>query len=74
MVGVGVGSGDCQELDSPREWDEPNLVILLKALVSLHPTPFMIAIRTNKNKREQLGSGYVSEIKMKFLPESCSSK
>ena len=28
----------------------------------------------NKNEREQLGSGYVSEMKMKILPESCSSK
>ena len=28
----------------------------------------------NKNEREQLGSGCVSEIKMKLLPESCSSK
>ena len=28
----------------------------------------------NKNEREQLDSGYVSEMKMKLLPESCSSK
>ena len=28
----------------------------------------------NKNKREQLDSGYVSEMKMKLLPKSCSSK
>ena len=34
----------------------------------------MLATRTNKNEREQLDSGYVSEIKMKFLPKSCSSK
>ena len=34
----------------------------------------MLATRANKNEREQLGSGYVSEIKMKFLPKSCSSK
>jgi hypothetical protein len=28
----------------------------------------------NKNEREQLDSGYVSEMKMKLLPKSCSSK
>ena len=33
----------------------------------------MLATRTNKNEREQLDSGYVSEMKMKLLPESCSS-
>ena len=32
------------------------------------------ATRTNKNEREQLDSGYISEMKMKILPESCSSK
>ena len=74
MVGVGVGSGEWQELDSPCERDEPNLVTLLMALVIFWPTPFMLAIRVNKNEWEQLGSGYVSEIKMKLLPECCSSK
>ena len=33
----------------------------------------MLAKRTNKNEREQLDSGYVSKMKMKLLPESCSS-
>ena len=74
MVGVGVGSGEWQELDSPHEQDEPNLVTLLMAPVIFRPAPFMLATRANKNEREQLGSGYVSEIKMKFLPESCSFK
>ena len=60
-------------LDSPHERDEPNLVILLKTPDIFHPAPFMLAIRMNKNEREQLNSGYVSEMKMKLLPESCSS-
>ena len=34
----------------------------------------MLAIRTSKNEQEQLDLGYVSEMKMKLLPESCSSK
>ena len=74
MVGVGVGSGEWRELDPPRERDELDPVIFLIAPESFRPTPFMLATRANKNEREQLGSGYVSEIKMKFLPESCSSK
>ena len=67
MVGVGVGSGEWQELDSPCERDEPNLVTLLMAPVIFRPAPFMLAIRVNKNEREQLGSGYVSEIKNETL-------
>ena len=74
MVSVGVGSEEWWELDSPREWDKPNSVIFLKAPEIFHPSPFMLATRTNKNEREQLDSGYVSEMKMKLLPESCSSK
>ena len=74
MVGVGVGSGEWQELDSPRERDEPNLITLLMALVIFRPAPFMLAARANKNEREQLDSGYVSEMKMKLSPECCSSK
>ena len=74
MVSVGVGSGEWQELDSPRERDEPNLIILLRAPVIFRLAPFMLAIRTNKNDPEQLDSGYVSELKMKLLPESCFSK
>jgi hypothetical protein len=74
MVGIGVGSGEWQELDSSHERDEPNLVILLRAPVIFHPAPFMLASRTNKNDREQLNSGYISELKMKLLPESCSCK
>ena len=74
MVGVGVGSGEWQELDSPREWDKPNLVILLIALDIFRPAPFMLATRANKNEQEQLDSSYVSEMKMKLLPECCSSK
>ena len=74
MVGVGVGSGEWQELDSPHEQDEPNLVTLLMAPVIFQPAPFMLATRANKNEREQLDSGYVSELKMKLLPECCSSK
>ena len=61
-------------LDSPRDQDEPNPIILLKAPKILRPAPLMLATRTNKNKREQLDSGYISEIKMKHLPESFSSK
>ena len=74
MVGVGVGSGEWQELDSPRKRDEPNLVILLMAPIIFRPAPFMLVTRANKNEREQLDSGYVSEMKMKLLPECCSSK
>ena len=74
MVGVGVGSREWQELDSPHERDEPNLVILLRAPVIFRTAPFMLTTRTNKNEREQLDSGYVSEMKMKLLPESYSSK
>ena len=74
MVSVGVGSVEWQELDSPCEWDEPNLVILLKALDIFRPAPFMLATRMNKNEQEQLDSGYVSEMKVKLLPECCSSK
>ena len=74
MVGVGVGTGEWQELDSPRERDEPNLFVLLRAPDIFRPAPFMLATRTNKNEREQLDSGHVSEMKMKLLPESCSSK
>ena len=66
MVGVGVGSGKWQELDSPRERDELNLVILLIAPDIFRSAPFMLATRTNKNEREQLGSDYVSEIKMEL--------
>ena len=72
MVGVGVGSREW-ELDAPCEWDELDPVIFLIASESFRPTPFMLAKRTNKNEREQLGSGYVSEMKMKLLPESYSS-
>ena len=67
MVGVGVGSGEWQELDSPREWDEPNLITLLMAPVIFRPAPFMLATITNKNEREQLDSGYVSEINMNIF-------
>ena len=74
MVGVGVGSGEWQELDSPRKRDKPNLVTLLIALDIFRPAPFMLATRANKNEREQLDSGYVSEMEMKLLPECCSSK
>ena len=74
MVGVGVGSWEWQELDSSRECDEPNLITLLMAPVIFRPAPFMLATRANKNEREQLNSGYVSEMKMKLLPECCSSK
>ena len=74
MVGVGAGLKEWRELDSPRERDEPDPVIFLIALKSFRPTPFMLAKRTNKNEREQLDSGYVSEMKMKLLPKSCSSK
>ena len=74
MVGVGVGSEDWQELDSPRERDEPNLIILLRAPVIFRPAPFMLATRTKKNEREQLDSGYISAMKMKLFPEYCSSK
>ena len=68
MVGVGVGSGEWQEFDSPHERDEPNLIILLRA-----PVTFYLATRTNKNEREQLDSSYISEMKMKPLHEFCSS-
>ena len=74
MVGVGVGSGGWRELDPPREWDELDPVIFLIALESFRPTPFILVKRMNKNEREQLDSGYVSEMKMKLLPECCSSK
>ena len=74
MIGVGVGSGEWQELDLPREWDEPNLVTLLMSPDIFRPAPFMLATRANKNERQQLNSGYVSEMKMKLLPECCSSK
>ena len=74
MVGIGVGSGERRELDPPRERDELDPIIFLIGPESFWPTPFMLATRANKNEQEQLGSGYVSEIKMKFLPESCSSK
>ena len=73
MLGVGVGSG-VYELEPPREWDESNLVILLRTPVIFRPAPFMLATRMNKNEREQLDSGYVSEMKVKLLPECCSSK
>ena len=66
MVGVGVGSGEWRELDPPREQDELDPVIFLIALESFRPTPFMLAKRMNKNEREQLDSGYVSEMKMKL--------
>jgi len=46
-------------------------VIFLRAPESFRPTLFMHATRTNQ---EQLDLSYVSEIKTKFLPESCSSK
>ena len=58
----------------PRERDELDPVIFLIAPENFRPTPFMLATRANKNEREQLGSGYVSEKKMKLLPECCSSK
>ena len=74
MVDVRVGLGEWQELDSPHEWDEPNLIILLIAPDIFRHAPFMLATRANKNEREQLDSGYVSEMKMKLLPEYCSSK
>ena len=74
MVGVGAGSGEWWELDSPCEREEPNLVILLRAPEIFRPAPLMLATRTNKNEREQLNSGYVSEMKMKLLPECCSAK
>ena len=74
MVGVGVGTGEWQELDSPRERDEPNLFVLLRAPDIFCPAPFMLAIRTNKNEREQLNSGYVSVMKIKLLPKYCSFK
>ena len=74
MVGVGVGSGEWRELDASRERDELNPIIFLRAPEIFRPTPCMLATRTNKNKREQLDSGYINEIKMKLLPESCSSK
>ena len=74
MVGVGAGSGEWWELNSPCERDEPNLVILLRASEIFLPAPLMLATRMNKNEREQLDSGYVSEMKMKLLPKSCSSK
>ena len=74
MVGVGVGSGEWQELDSPHEWDEPNLVILLIAPDIFRPAPSMLSTRANKNEREQLNSGYINEMKMKLLPECGSSK
>ena len=61
-------------LDSPHERDEPNLVIFLKALEIFRLAPIMLATRTNKNEREQLDLGYVSEMKMKLLPECCSAK
>ena len=70
MVGVGVGSEEWWELDPPHKRDELDPVIFLKASEIFRPTPFMLATRTNQ---EQLDSGYVSEMKMKFLPESCSS-
>ena len=60
--------------DSPCERDEPNLVILLRAPEIFRPAPLMLATRTNKNEREQLDLGYISKMKMKLLPESCSSK
>ena len=74
MVGVGVGLGECRELDPPRERDELDSVIFLRAPESFRPTLFMLGTRTNENEREELSSGYVSEIKMKLLLESCSSK
>ena len=74
MVSVDVGSGEWQELDSPRERDEPNLVIILRAPETFRPAPLMLATRTNKNEREQLDSGYVNEMKMKLLHKCGSSK
>ena len=74
MVGVSVGLGEWQELESPHERDEPNLFILLMAPVVFWHAPFILATRANKNEREQLDSGYVSEMKTKLLPEYCSSK
>jgi len=47
---------------------------MMRAPEILRLAPLMLATRTNKNEREQLDSGYVSEMKMKLLPESCSSK
>ena len=47
MVGVGVGTGEWQELDSPRERDEPNLFVLLRAPDIFRPAPFMLATRMN---------------------------
>ena len=44
------------------------------APVIFRPAPFMLATRANKNEREQLDSSYVSEMKMKLLPECCPSK
>jgi hypothetical protein len=46
-------------------------VIFFNAPENLRPVPFMLE---EQERREQLESGYVSETKMKFLPESCPSK
>jgi hypothetical protein len=59
---------------SPCDRDELDPVIFLNAPKIFHPTPFMLATRTNKNEREQLDSGYVSEIEMKLLHKSFSFK
>ena len=46
MVGVGAGSEEWRELDSPRERDEPNPVILLRAPEILHLAPLMLTLFT----------------------------
>ena len=68
MLGVGVGLG-VYKLEPPREQDELPPVIFLNAPETFRPMPFMM-----EQKHVQLEMGYVSEMKMKLLPTSCSAK
>ena len=62
------------ELEPPHEWDELPPVIFLNAPETFRPKPFMM-----EQKHVQLGTGYVSEIKMNILTRellllSCSKQ